>query len=115
MSAEVENVLLSSGSIGKRISNARKATGLTQAKLSEKIGISEKYLSRIECGKQVPSIAVVAKICEVLCISADRLLSLNQVTIPNNSIHNEIADFSTDEQEQILEIIKIFKEMKNRS
>ena len=115
MPAEVENVLLSSGSIGKRISNARKATGLTQAELSEKIGISEKYLSRVECGKQVPSIAVVAKTCEVLRLSADEVLSLPCGITPNDSIHNELNDFSTDEQKQILEIIKIIKEMKDRS
>ena len=38
---------LSKGTIGEKIANARKATGLTQAELSEKIGIAEKYLSRI--------------------------------------------------------------------
>ena len=36
--------------IGKRIASARKGARLTQAELSEKINISEKYLSRIECG-----------------------------------------------------------------
>ena len=80
--------------------------------LSEKVGISEKYLSRIECGKQLPSIVIVARICEVLCISANKLLSLDQITISNNSIHNESADFSLYEQKQIVEIIKIIKEMK---
>ena len=103
---------LSKETIGKRISNARKAKGITQAVLSEKVGISEKYLSRIECGKQLPSIVIVARICEVLCISANKLLSLDQITISNNSIHNESADFSLYEQKQIVEIIKIIKEMK---
>ena len=104
----------SNGFIGKRIANARKAADLTQAELSEKIGISEKYLSRIEGGKQVPSVAIVARICEALCVSADKLLSLNQITALENSIHNEIADFSIYEQERIIEIIKIIKEFKNQ-
>ena len=104
---------ISKVTIGKRISNARKSMRLTQAALSEKIGISEKYLSRVECGKQMSSVAVVAKACEVLCVSVDNLLSLNQITVSNNSIHNVIADFSIDEQKQIVEIIKIIKEMKN--
>ena len=90
-----------------------KTAGLTQAELSEKIGISEKYLSRIECGKQVPSIVIIARICEALCVSADNLLSLNQIIVPNN-IHNEIIDFSVYEQERIIEIIKIIKEIKNQ-
>ena len=105
---------ISNESIGKRIANVRKAAKLTQAELSEKIGISEKYLSRIECGRQLPSIAIVTKICEVLYVSADKLLSLNRSIVPNNSIHNEIADFSTHEQKQIIEIIKIIKDIKNQ-
>lgn len=100
--------------IGKRIANARKTANLTQAKLSEKVGISEKYLSRIECGKQLPNIATVIKICDILCISADKLLSINNLTVSRNIIENEIADFSTYEQKQIVEIIKIIKEIKNQ-
>lgn len=105
---------LSKETIGKRISNERKSIGLTQAELSEKIGISEKYLSRIECGKQLPSIVIIAKICEGLCISTDKLLSLNQIAISNNSLHNEISKFSIEEQKQILEIIKIIKKIKDQ-
>ena len=102
------------GVIGKRIANARKAAHMTQAELSEKIEVSEKYLSRIECGKQVPSIAIVARICEMLCVSADKLLSLNHSTVSKNIIQNELDDFSVYEQNQIIEIIKIIKEIKNQ-
>ena len=103
---------LSKETLGKRISNARKEKCMTQAELSEKIGLSEKYLSRIEGGKQVPSIIVVAKICEALSVSVDNLIS--QYQIPNyNSIYDEIVDFSIDEQKRIIEIIKIIKSMKN--
>ena len=101
-------------SIGKRILNVRKAAGLTQAELSERIGISEKYLSRIECGKQVPSVVIIAKICENLGVSADELLKLNKVEKETGNIENEIADFSTYEQNRIAEIIKIIKEIKNQ-
>ena len=106
---------LSKEMIGKRISYARKSMGLTQAALSEKIGVSEKYLSRLECGKQVPSIVVVARICEVLGVSVDQLLSLNQCAYSSCNIQNEIADFSTYEQKQILEIIKIIKTIINET
>ena len=108
-------MILSDGLIGKRISNIRKDQGLTQAELSEKVGISEKYLSRVERGRQMPSIVVVARICEALSISSDQLLALNQITALNDSIHNVIADFSIDEQRHILEIIKIIKKIKTNS
>ena len=106
-------MILSKEILGKRISNARKALGLTQAELSEKVGVSEKYLSRVECGRQVPSVVMVAKICETLNLSADTLLSLNPITTSNNSIHNEISGFSADERKQLVEIIRIIKEIKN--
>ena len=106
---------LSKEEIGKRISNARKARGLTQAALSERIGISEKYLSRIECGKQVASIVVVARICKMLYLSVDELLSLSYNTASNNRLHNEFVEFSIYEQKQIIEIINIIKKFKNQS
>ena len=105
---------LSKETIGKSISSTRRTAGLTQAELSEKIGISEKYLSRVEVGKQIPSIVIIAKICEALCVSADSLLSLSRTANSNNSIHNELDDFSIDEQKQIIEIIKIIKKIKNQ-
>ena len=99
-------------SIGKMISNARKVAGLTQAELSEIVGVSEKYLSRIECGRQMPNVVIVIKLCEVLNISADNLFSLNQAISSDDKILEEISAFSTYEQEQIVKIIKIIKEIK---
>ena len=107
--------MISKEIIGRRIANARKASQMTQAELSEKIDISEKYLSRIERGKQLPSIVIIARICEILHISADEILLLSQAKFHINSkeIQNEIVSFSKYEQYQIIEIIKIIKEIKN--
>ena len=106
---------LSKETIGKRIANARKATHMTQAELSEKIDISEKYLSRIECGKQLPSIVIVAKMCEVLNISVDELLALSNVYNNNKGVQNEVSNLSAYEQDQIIEIIKIIINIKNHT
>ena len=105
---------ISNKSIGERIAKARKTARMTQAELSEKIEISEKYLSRIECGKQLPSIVIVVKICNVLCVSMDELLG--QTNIYNNkSIQDEISALSAYEQKRIAEIIKIIGEIKNNN
>ena len=105
---------MSKEKIGKNISKARKTAKLTQAELAEKINISEKYLSRIECGKQLPSVMIVAKICEVIHISADELLG--QTTSYNYKvIQNETNDLSVYEQERISEIIKIIKEIRDHT
>lgn len=107
-------MLLSKEIIGKRIDRARKSAQITQAALAEIINISEKYLSRIECGKQLPSIVIVAKICEALCISADELLGQTN-TYYNKSISNEMSSLSSYEQKRITDIIKIIKEIKNHT
>ena len=108
-------MLISKEIIGKRIARVRKDAKLTQAELSERIGISEKYLSRIECGKQIPSIVIVARICEALCVSADELLSLTNIYSNSKIIQNQMSALSTYEQNRIIEIIKIIKEIKNHS
>ena len=107
-------MLLSKEIIGERIACARKLSHITQAALAEKIDISEKYLSRIECGKQLPSIVIVVKICNILCVSMDELLG--QTNIYNNkSIQDEISALSAYEQKRIAEIIKIIREIKNNN
>ncbi len=54
--------------IAKKIRLARKQARLTQAELSEKIGISSKQLSRIETGDYIPSLPTFLKIISVLPI-----------------------------------------------
>ena len=106
-------MLLPEKTIGIKIAKERKTAKLTQAELAEKIDISEKYLSRIECGKQIPSIIIVVKICEALHISADELLNIPQ-RFPldgREELHNYLACFSKYEQKKIIEIIKIIKEI----
>ena len=104
-------------SIGKRIALARKNAGLTQATLAERIGISEKYLSRVECGKQTPTVMVIVKICESLCISADELLLTETIATHNaleSKLQYEIRDFSAYDKEQIIAILRAIKSIKNK-
>ena len=105
--------MISKETIGRRIANARKTSQMTQAELSEKIDISEKYLSRIECGKQLPNIVIVAQICEVLNISADELLA--QSNVYSKGVQNEVGNLSKYDQDQIIEIIKIIINIKNNT
>lgn len=42
--------------IGKFIAEVRKQVGLTQKELAEKIGVSDKTISKWECGKSIPDI-----------------------------------------------------------
>lgn len=60
---------------GQLIAAKRKEAGLTQEKLAEKIGVTNKTVSKWETGKCMPDYSVVPSLCEELNISAGELIS----------------------------------------
>ena len=60
--------------IGKRIKLKRKEMNLTQEKLSEIIDVSPSYISEIERGASICSLATITNICTVLQTSLDYLV-----------------------------------------
>lgn len=60
---------------GKFIAEQRRAKGLTQVKLAEKLLVSEKTISKWECGNGFPDTSLMLPLCEALDISANELLS----------------------------------------
>lgn len=60
---------------GKFIADRRKQKELTQAELANIIGISEKTVSKWECGNGFPDTSLMLPLCEALDISANELLS----------------------------------------
>lgn len=61
--------------IGKFIQEQRKLKKLTQLQLAIKIGVSEKTISKWECGKGMPDASLMLPLCKSLNISANELLS----------------------------------------
>ena len=60
---------------GKFIAEQRKLKGLTQANLAEKLNISEKTISKWECGKGFPDTSLILPLCDELGITSNELLS----------------------------------------
>ena len=61
--------------IGKFISSCRKEQGMTQAALAEKLGISDRAVSKWETGKSMPDSGIMLELCELLEINVNELLS----------------------------------------
>ena len=61
--------------IGTFIKTQRTELNLTQKDLAEKIGCTDKAISRWETGKGLPDVSYMKKLCEILEISVDELLS----------------------------------------
>ena len=76
--------------IGKFIMEERKSKKLTQAKLAENLFVSEKTVSKWENGKGIPDTNSLPKLCEILGISLNELLSGEKSIEEDNNKRNKI-------------------------
>lgn len=60
--------------IGKFISALRRANGMTQKELGEKLFVSDKTVSRWECDECTPELSLIPSIAEIFGITTDELL-----------------------------------------
>ena len=65
--------------IGRFIAASRKARNLTQRQLADKLGISDKTVSKWERGKGLPEVSLMLPLCASLDITVNDLLSGEQV------------------------------------
>ena len=75
--------------ISKFISTARTKIGLTQKELADKIGVSDKTISKWETGKSLPDISYYEPLCVALNIKVNELLSGEYL---NDDIYLEKAE-----------------------
>lgn len=67
---------------GERIRNLREDADLNQSELGRAVGMSQRKISYIECGKYEPGLNDIVAFCRFFRISADVLLGL---CAPNTS------------------------------
>ena len=60
--------------IGKLIAKQRKAKGLTQQQLGDKVGVGYRAVSKWETGLTLPDISIINELSAILGITADELL-----------------------------------------
>ena len=75
--------------IGKFIAELRKQKNLTQMQLAEKLGITDKAISKWETGRAMPDTSIMLELCDILCISVKDLLCGEKTDMDNNSQRNE--------------------------
>lgn len=67
--------------IGKFIASCRKEQGMTQAVLAEKLGISDRAISKWETGKSMPDSGIMLELCDLLKINVNELLSGERIMV----------------------------------
>ena len=75
--------------IGKFIAECRKEKGLTQMQLSEKLGITDKAVSKWERGITMPDTSIMLELCDILGISVNELLNGEKINMENNDQKNK--------------------------
>lgn len=90
--------------IGKFIASKRKEQGLTQLQLAEKLGITDRAVSKWETGKSLPDASLMPELCKLLKITINDLLCGEVVSVEK---YNEKAE------KALLEMVKK-EEMQNK-
>lgn len=75
--------------IGRFIAHRRKTANMTQMQLAEKLGITDRAISKWETGKAMPDTSIMLALCDVLKISVNDLLSGEIISMENNNQKNE--------------------------
>lgn len=84
----------------KRLKQARKAAGMTQKEVAERLGITESTYCGYETGKRQPDAVKISAIARVLGVSGDYLLGLEEGQPPLST-----------ETEQERELLLLFRDM----
>ena len=91
--------------IGKFIAESRKARNLTQRQLADALSISDKTISKWECGKGLPEVSLMLPLCAALDITVNDLLSGEKVSS---------ADYQEKAEGNMIDLMKENEENKKR-
>lgn len=90
---------------GKFISQKRKEKNLTQEQLAEKLGVSNKTVSKWETGKCMPDYSVVKSLCKELEITVAELMDGEAA---------EEKSVRTYDEEQIMDLLRRTQELEKQ-
>lgn len=98
--------------LGKRISMRRKALGLTQEQVAERMNVSVQMISNLEQGRKAIRPENLARISTILQVSTDYLLLGHTASSPTNELTVKLSSLLPEQQAAISQIIDLFLEGK---
>ena len=95
--------------IGKFIAERRKSVNLTQMQLAEKLGITDKAISKWERGLSMPDSSIMLELCDVLKVTVNELLCGEVVTVQNydKKLENNLIEMIRQKEESDKRLLKI--------
>lgn len=94
-------------SMGSFIAALRKANGMTQKQLAEKLNVSDKAVSRWECDESAPDLSLIPVIAEIFNITSDELLK-------GQRINPEASEKNTSNEKSEKQINRLLKKVKTK-
>ena len=91
--------------VGRFISTKRKEQKLTQMQLAEKLSITDRAVSKWECGKALPDSSIMIELCEILNISVNELLTGEEI---------EMEKYDKQVEQNLIEMVKQKEESDKR-
>ena len=91
--------------IGRFIAERRKLVGLTQSRLAERFGITDRAVSKWETGKALPDSSLMLELCHVLGITVNDLLSGEVINVEN---------YNKEMEQKLIELVKEKEESDKR-
>ena len=98
---------------GQRIRKFRRARGLSQEQLAERVGISITHMSHIETGNTKLSLSVFVDIASALEVQADALLydqPRDSISTAANEIGDVLENCSAAQARILAEVVKTAKQ-----
>ena len=98
--------------IGKFIAQCRKNMGLTQMQLAERLGVTDRAVSKWENGRAMPDSSIMLELCEQLKITVNDLLCGEVVSMENynKELEKNLLDMAkakerADKQLLLIEVV----------
>lgn len=74
--------------LGVMIASIRKERGMTQLELAEKMGVTDKAVSKWERDLSCPDVSSIPQLAEILGVSVDELMQVKEITKETSSQDN---------------------------
>jgi len=95
--------------IGKFIADTRKEKCLTQAQLAERLGITDKAVSKWERGIAMPDSSIMLELSDILGITVNELLSGERISMDNyeNEMENRLLELVGEKEQKDRQLLRL--------
>lgn len=98
--------------MGQRIMIRRKALHMTQDELSEKLGVSTQMISNLELGKKAIRPENLARVCDVLGLSADFVLTGSNTKTAVDAVAEKLTQLTEEELKLVSDMVDYMNDRK---